>query len=371
MSIIVALFSIPAAIAMVMISKVHFTGKSTVSNASMFFVFPALWGCCGLVSEFIAATKVSISASDMTPLFCYIFITLYLFSSSMVVSRVKGKNPVKACFIYGLPAATVSLAYGIGAILTSSVENTGVSALVNGIMFIVLAAYIISFTVEMFAGCLTKAEIEIIDSLPEDEDTYENSYISSGGYDELVVSDKKEDDVPASDDSYEAAAQGLSDFVMGYDDDNYDESTIKDANMNDGLVLGYGEEPQTQYAENTAAEPVKENPVKPVEKNTAKPVKESSAKSVKKITAKPVKESPAKSVEKITAKPAEENSARSVKNISAEPEIHEEFKNARRINTPEKKPEPIKAEVPVENFEVTSDRMSEIDKLLKELEDKK
>ena len=379
LSILVALFSIPAAIAMVMISKVHFTGKTIVSNASMFFVFPALWGCCGLVSEFIAATKVSISASDMTPLFCYIFITLYLFSSSMVVSRVKGKNPVKACFIYGLPAATVSLAYGVGAVLTSSVENTGVSALVNGIMFIILAAYIVSFTVEMFTDCLTKAEVEIIDSLPEDEDTYENSYISSGGYDELVASDRKEDDVPASDDSYETVAQGLSDFVMGYDDDNYDESTIKDANMNDGLVLGYGDENQTQLAEEIVAEPekektaepVKENSVKPVEKNTAKPVKESPAKSVKKITAKPVKESPAKSVEKITAKPAEENSARSVKNISAEPEIHEEFKNARRINTPEKKPEPIKAEAPVENFEVTSDRMSEIDRLLKELEDKK
>ena len=379
LSILVALFSIPAAIAMVMISKVHFTGKTIVSNASMFFVFPALWGCCGLVSEFIAATKVSISASDMTPLFCYIFITLYLFSSSMVVSRVKGKNPVKACFIYGLPAATVSLAYGVGAVLTSSVENTGVSALVNGIMFIILAAYIVSFTVEMFTDCLTKAEVEIIDSLPEDEDTYENSYISSGGYDELVVSDKKEDDVPASEDSYETVAQGLSDFVMGYDEEKYDDATIKNENINDGLVLGYGDENQTQLAEEIAAEPekektaepVKENPVKPVEKNTAKPIKKSPAKSVKKITAKPVKESPAKSVEKITAKPAEENSARSVKNISAEPEIHEEFKNARRINTPEKKPEPIKAEAPVENFEVTSDRMSEIDKLLKELEDKK
>lgn len=379
LSILVALFSIPAAIAMVMISKVHFTGKTIVSNASMFFVFPALWGCCGLVSEFIAATKVSISASDMTPLFCYIFITLYLFSSSMVVSRVKGKNPVKACFIYGLPAATVSLAYGVGAVLTSSVENTGVSALVNGIMFIILAAYIVSFTVEMFTDCLTKAEVEIIDSLPEDEDTYENSYISSGGYDELVVSDKKEDDVPASEDSYETVAQGLSDFVMGYDEEKYDDATIKNENINDGLVLGYGDENQTQLAEEIAAEPekektaepVKENPVKPVEKNTAKPVKKSPAKSVKKITAKPVKESPAKSVEKITAKPAEENSARSVKNISAEPEIHEEFKNARRINTPEKKPEPIKAEAPVENFEVTSDRMSEIDRLLKELEDKK
>ena len=349
----------------------------------MFFVFPALWGCSELVAEFLAATKVSISASDMTPLFCYIFITLYLFSSSMVVSRVKGRNPVKACFIYGMPAAAVSLSYGVGAVLTSSVENTGISALVNGVMFIVLGIYIVSFSVEMFAGCLTKAEVEIIESLPEDDDTYENSYISSGGYDELVVSDKKEDDVPASDDSYEAVAQGLSDFVMGYDEEKYDDATIKNENINDGLVLGYGDENQTQLAEKIAtepekaktAEPVKENPVKPVEKNTAKPVKKSPAKSVKKITAKPVKESPAKSVEKITAKPAEEILARSVKNISAEPEIHEEFKNARRINTPEKKPEPIKTEAPVkapvEDTEVSDDRMSEIDRLLKELEDKK
>lgn len=329
--IIVALFSIPAAIAMIMISKVHFSGKSTVSNASMFFVFPALWGCCELVSEFLAATKVSISASDMTPLFCYIFITLYLFSSSMVVSRVKGRNPVKACFIYGMPAAAVSLAYGVGAVLTSSVENTGISALVNGLMFIIIGIYIISFSVEMFAGCLTKAEVEIIDSLPEDDDTYENSYISSGGYDELVVSDKKEDDVPASDDSYEAAAQGLSDFVMGYDEETYDDATIQNENMNDGLVLGYGDEPQTQLAEEIAAEPEKEEVAEPVEE--------------------------------------------AVEETSAEPEIPEELKNAKRLDLSEEKPEAVKAEVPAEtsaqDSEVSSDRMSEIDRLLKELEDKK
>lgn len=75
--------------------------------------------------------------------------------------------------------------------MTSSVENTGISALVNGVMFIVLGIYIVSFSVEMFAGRLTKAEVEIIESLPEDEDTYENSYISSGGYDELVASIKR------------------------------------------------------------------------------------------------------------------------------------------------------------------------------------
>ena len=337
LSIIAALFSIPAAIAMIMIGKVHFSGKSIVSNVSMFFVFPALWGCSELVTEFLAATKVSISASDMTPLFCYIFITLYLFSSSMIVSRVKGKNPVKACFIYGMPAAAVSLSYGVGAVLTSSVENTGISALVNGVMFIVLGIYIVSFSVEMFAGCLTKAEVEIIDSLPEDEDTYENSYISSGGYDELVVSDKKEDDVPASDDSYATVAQGLSDFVMGYDEEKYDDATIKNENINinDGLVLGYGDENQTQFAKEIATEPLKEETAEPVEEAPAKPVEEA----------------------------------------PAEPEIPEEPVHAKRLDVSEEKTEPVKekapVKAPVEDTDVSDDRMSEIDRLLKELEDKK
>ena len=322
LSIIAALFSIPAAIAMIMIGKVHFSGKSIVSNVSMFFVFPALWGCSELVTEFLAATKVSISASDMTPLFCYIFITLYLFSSSMVVSRVKGRNPVKACFIYGMPAAAVSLSYGVGAVLTSSVENTGISALVNGVMFIVLGIYIVSFSVEMFAGCLTKAEVEIIESLPEDEDTYENSYISSGGYDELVASDRKEDDVPASDDSYEAATGGAGRMpYQGFPTSNHYGATA------DGLVLGYDNENQTQPAEKIATEPLKEE------------------------TAKPVAEAP------------------------AEPEIPEESVHAKRLDVSEEKTEPVKAKAPVKapvkDTEVSDDRMSEIDRLLKELEDKK
>ena len=283
-----------------------------------------------LVAEFLAATKVSISASDMTPLFCYIFITLYLFSSSMVVSRVKGRNPVKACFIYGMPAAAVSLSYGVGAVLTSSVENTGISALVNGVMFIVLGIYIVSFSVEMFAGCLTKAEVEIIESLPEDDDTVRKQLYQLRRFTmaRLLLPIEKEDDVPASDDSYEAVAQGLSDFVMGYDEEKYDDATIKNENINDGLVLGYGDENQTQPAEKIATEPLKEE------------------------TAKPVAEAP------------------------AEPEIPEEPVYAKRLDVSEEKTEPVKAEAPVkapvEDTEVSDDRMSEIDRLLEEeLEDKK
>lgn len=114
---------------------------------------------------------------------------------------------------------------------------------------------------------------------------------------------------------------------MGYDEEKYDDATIKNENIDDGLVLGYGDENQTQFAQEIAAEPLKEK------------------------TAEPVAETP------------------------AEPEIPKEPVHAKRLDVAEEKTEPVKAEAPVkapvEDTEVSDDRMSEIDKLLKELEDKK
>lgn len=217
MTVVCAALSIPAAIALILMSKVHFTGKSTVSGVSMLFIFPALWGCSELVSEFLVATKVSISASDMTPLFCYIFITLYYFSHSMIVSRIKGRNPVKACFIYGLPAVAVSLSYGLYVIFTAMIEGTLASQILFGAELIIFSIYALSFIVEMTFNTYTKDEIEIIDGMPDDEDTYENSYVRSGGYDELVFAEKKDAGTTHKDESKTSdEIAGLDDFVIGY-----------------------------------------------------------------------------------------------------------------------------------------------------------
>lgn len=224
MTVVCAAFSIPAAIALILMSKVHFTGKSTISGVSMLFIFPALWGCAELVSEFLVATKVSISASDMTPLFCYIFITLYYFSHSMIVSRIKGRNPVKACFIYGLPAVAISLSYGLYVICTAMIEGTLATQVLFGAELIIFSIYALSFIVEMAFNSYTKDEIEIIDGMPDDEDTYENSYVKSGGYDELVFSERKDtDDIQGTVTKVDNAAKDeissfaeLDDFVIGY-----------------------------------------------------------------------------------------------------------------------------------------------------------
>lgn len=222
MVIVCAAFSIPAGIAFVVMSKVHFTGKSVVSGVSMLFIFPALWGCAELVSEFLVATKVSISASDLTPLFCYIFITLYLFSHSMIVSRIKGRNPVKACFIYGLPAVGLLVAHGVNVIITAQVEGTGNTQYFIGGEFIVLALYALSFILEMTFNSYTKDEIEIIDGLPDDEKNNENNYIKTGDYDDLVFAEKDcadEPNVEPSEDYYQNA-HGLDDFVIGFNSED-------------------------------------------------------------------------------------------------------------------------------------------------------
>lgn len=222
MTLICAIFSVPAGIAFMLMSKVHFQGKSIVSGVSMLFVFPALWGCSELVYQFLDSTKVSISASDMTSLFCFIFITLYYFSHSMVISRIKGRNPVKGCFIYGLPAVALLLSHGCYTLFTGLQERAGFATVLNAVMFFVLGLYAISFIAEMFVNTYTKDELEIIDGLPtEDQKKEEESkYISSGDYDDLVVSGDEDTDnteSPVSRPSeYYQNAQGLDDFIIGY-----------------------------------------------------------------------------------------------------------------------------------------------------------
>lgn len=263
MTAICALLSIPAAIALILMCKVHFTGKSTVSSVATLYIFPALWGCAQLVAEFLAATKVSISSNDMTPLFCYIFLTLYFFSHSMIISRIKGRNPVKACFIYGLPFAAVSLAFGVYSICTALVENMNMQQVLLGAQFVVLGLYALSFLVEMSFGTMTKDEVEIIDGLPgDDEDSYANSYVKSESSDELVFSEKKADDL----DDYVTGVHGLDDFVMGYKEDEEEEpipyltkEEIKNADSFNGVFLGSDYRvPQT---EKNSAEKAENKPV--------------------------------------------------------------------------------------------------------------
>lgn len=141
MSIICAFLAMLAAIGLVFMARTHFTGFAPVSNIAFLYIFPTLWAVSELISCFLEATKLSVSASDMSLLFCFIFLTLSLFPQAMVISKIPGRNPVKATFIYGLPSVAFGLSYG--AFLTARVifDSADGMALIAGVMFISFALY--------------------------------------------------------------------------------------------------------------------------------------------------------------------------------------------------------------------------------------
>ena len=281
MTVVCAAFSVPAAFALMLMSKIHFTGKSTFSGVSMLFIFPALWGCSELVSEFLVATKTSISAGDMTALFCYIFITLYYFSHSMIVSRIKGRNPVKACFIYGLPAIALTFAYGLYVVLTATVEGTLSTQLLLGAEFLIFSLYALSFIVEMAFNSYTKDEIEIIDGMPDDNDTYESSYVKSESYDDLVFAEKRSDEAEDHNEkAYETLASDIDDYVIGFDENQVGREVVAKTE-----TTSEAEQKEVQKEESTIEEPSVEEP-QTTEQIKVEPIKEES------VNAEPVKKDP-------------------------------------------------------------------------------
>ena len=298
MTLISAIASIPAGVAFFLMSRVHFQGKSIVSVLSVLFIFPAIWGCTEIVYEFLEATKVSISATDMTPLFCYIFFTLYYFSHAMVVSRIKGRNPVKSCFIYGLPAVALALSYSVYRLFSGLQEGGGYVSVLNACMFFVLALYAVSFIAEMGFNSVTKDEIEVIDGLPKpaEIEEEENAYINTEDYKDLVFSDdsdqidteenpeagteaeeKSEKPSVVRPSEYYQNAQGIDDFIIGYEAPEDDEPvpylTRNEINRSkdSDFVVGVNTiedvkdaEENTEPAEEAKAEPAAEEKAEPV-----------------------------------------------------------------------------------------------------------
>ena len=190
LAVVCAVFAVPAGLALVLIARVHFSGKSNISNMSILYVFPSLWACAEVVGEFLQATKASIYSKESTGLFCYIFIALYLFTNSMVVSRIKGRNPVKGLFIYGLPMTAISLSYGIYELFRMTREFDRAEALF-AVMFIAVALYAFSFIMEVFFNSYTKDDIEIVTDL---EGINDESFLGEDADNETAAAPKSKND---------------------------------------------------------------------------------------------------------------------------------------------------------------------------------
>lgn len=233
--IVCAFLAMLAAIGLVFMARTHFTGFAPVSNIAFLYVFPSLWAVSELVSCFLEATKLSVAASDMSLLFCFIFLTLSLFPQAMVISKIPGKNPVKASFIYGMPSAAFGISYGAFLIARVVFDSVGGIALLAGAMLISFGLYQICYLVELTRGAHRKDEIVIVDAFTDSNSDTEINNIDG----ELVLGEDKKDE-----DYSQKATADTDDFIMGYEaDDVIPEISApkvigEEGDLSGGFVLG-------------------------------------------------------------------------------------------------------------------------------------
>ncbi len=173
------ILTILCAIVFVVLALNHFVGNGGVKGLAVFYLIPTIWSAFRLVASFLDFTTVSISVSDITILVCYIFATLFLFNYAMIIALMKGKSPVRSAFIFGLPAVTILLAYGVHALTNTFVLKAGDISLFSNLETIeltVLALYILAFVIEMGVFVKKNDEIELIEDQEEAVEEYDDAY---------------------------------------------------------------------------------------------------------------------------------------------------------------------------------------------------
>lgn len=167
------LLTIVTAIVFVVLGLNHFVGNGGVKGLAVFYLIPAIWSAFRLVKSFLSFTTVSIAVTDVSILVCYIFTTMFLFNYAMIVALMKGKSPVRASFIYGLPAVTMLLSYSAYLLIGSYYYRNSVFNLFSdlpSIELLLLGIYILAFVVEMSANVKRKDQIELIEITDSNEE---------------------------------------------------------------------------------------------------------------------------------------------------------------------------------------------------------
>lgn len=211
----VSVFGFLTAICLVIIALAHLQGRNFLPAMGALFLSMPIWGGLVLISEFLNNRTVSTYYVNPLKLLCYAFAMIFLFKLGMVIATVKGKNPVKSMFLYGMPLAAIGLIVGICNIVSIIGEGIDYSENVIAFAFMSLGLYIIVFLVEISKYGLTKDEQILkydLDDFDEEQRVYgafqDNTVVAPEeqtgdyDYDYSMTTEEAENYVTAADDEY-------------------------------------------------------------------------------------------------------------------------------------------------------------------------
>lgn len=174
---VTAIIGIIAGIAILFMASCHLSGKNYSASLGVLMLFPALWAAFELIVIFLSYTTISVLSKDMLDLICFALIALYLFTNSMILGNMEGKNPVKRCFIYGMPTVAVTFAYTTYQVATYiNIESLEISDVANTVAIFAIGAYALCEIIELTFKANTKESVDIVDREDETE-KYEHSTV--------------------------------------------------------------------------------------------------------------------------------------------------------------------------------------------------
>ncbi|MBQ3417349.1 MAG: hypothetical protein IJH32_05910 [Ruminococcus sp.] len=153
-------FSVLGAIAMIVLGLSLFSQKSDAKKLALFYLLPAFFFAVRLINSFVGITTVSIKIADVTVLAVYIFMTMFWFNYSVMLSLTEAKNAVKSTMIYGFPAAAAGLCYGIYELM----KNFSLAeplVMLPAVEVLMISFFILAILIEITAKAKKREEVNI------------------------------------------------------------------------------------------------------------------------------------------------------------------------------------------------------------------
>ncbi|MBQ3968926.1 MAG: hypothetical protein II685_00400 [Clostridia bacterium] len=172
---LVQALGIAAALLFAVIGMGMLVGFNISKKIRGFMIVPTFWSAVTMVNVFISHRKEAPSFSFFD-VFAWVFLTLFLFENSMVLSGIDIKNPVKSSFVYGMPCVLFSIVYVISEIRASMIENGGfqVTSLLNVLYVGTLGVYAFFILTKISSEMLTKEEAaELLEDYDSDSEDYD------------------------------------------------------------------------------------------------------------------------------------------------------------------------------------------------------
>lgn len=210
-AIVTAGFGVLSAIGFVIVALAHFQGRNYMPRMGAYLLVLPCWACLMLISEFLNNRQKSALSIDPIKLFTFLFAMIFLYMISMVIATIDGKNPVKACFLYGLPMVVCGVGYGVSVIISVFVNGLDFSENSLGFAFFAISLYALSVIGELTAKLKTTDEqIAVFDA----GDIDENNRMYGAEGDDLLIPEENTGDYEYD---YGSATVEAEDFVTELD----------------------------------------------------------------------------------------------------------------------------------------------------------